>query len=640
MGHEKHEIRQISATLDAVAGTLHTSIEQKLNTDPGLAIVLDEKKIPDFLDHPQDLTDSGWSKDKSRVLEPLVDGLSNQDIWLLVRRFNKRIFHLKEAPDHPPEYLDFHVAEEEEFSPNKLRAQLERLYMGMVYFTAWIADFLMPTLWITFMALLVSPRIRHILFPPAPLALVDYHTGGVSKPRAGLLASTDSATGAPENAKGEAMENEASNFVTGIAAIAMNVLTDEDPQHSNEQNGGGIADLLPPPNSLATKVATAKDKAIGVDRPSQDKTKAPMEKFMWSKMRPLMHQMCVVSDIWERCANLLSPTIPFSQDRDRYRVASLILPILILSIFTTCYTFCKVATFAVGLGFFGSPVLTQSYSWFRLPNCIAIDTSLEGFHTDAQLTITLLRLGEAHNLPLPPPPGLQKPPSHETRELTDDVLGASGGDRPLGATEEEIHEAVEKDQEMLNQAGGDDHEATISGSHGKRRSKVLGVFKIGARAAAKTLIGIDKLRAKAGAESAKTRLGAASSLEEPPIAGPVEFKGRYQGEQGFLYITTDAACPSLCFSTESSQDNSHGRILDELQPAWVIPIANITELNKYSGYGANAKLLAGWALDGKIMDGFEIVDRKGYSTLITSIPHRDELFNRLCAIGSQKWEVW
>lgn len=256
------------------------------------------------------------------------------------------------------------------------------------------------------------------------------------------------------------------------------------------------------------------------------------------------------------------------------------------------------------------------------------------------MTITLLRLGEAHGIPLPPPPWPQKPPPQQPHELTDDVLGASGGDHPLGATEEEILEAVEKNPEMVSEAGGDDHEVTSSGSHGKRRSKVLGVFRTGARVAAKTLIGVDKMRAKAGAESAKNRLGAASVLQEPPIAGPVEFKGQYRGEQGFLCITTDSASPCLCFSTESSKDSSHGMIIHELQPAWVIPIANITELNKYSGYGAKAKLLAGWALEGKIMDGFEIVDKQGYSTLITSIPHRDELFNRLCAIGSQKWEVW
>jgi hypothetical protein len=116
-----------------------------------------------------------------------------------------------------------------------------------------------------------------------------------------VLATADSATGAPENIKGEAVENEASNFVTGIAAIAMNVLTDKDPQHDEGQKGGGVTDSLPAPNEVATKVAVVKDKASGVDRPSQDKSKAPMEKMMWSKVKPLMHSICILSDNWERC---------------------------------------------------------------------------------------------------------------------------------------------------------------------------------------------------------------------------------------------------------------------------------------------------------------------------------------------------
>lgn len=59
---------------------------------------------------------------------------------------------------------------------------------------------------------------------------------------------------------------------------------------------------MPRPNDLATKVAVAKDKAGGVDRPSQDKTKKPMETIMWGKMRPLMHLVNNVSDAWERLA--------------------------------------------------------------------------------------------------------------------------------------------------------------------------------------------------------------------------------------------------------------------------------------------------------------------------------------------------
>lgn len=44
----------------------------------------------------------------------------------------QQIFHIIESPPPPPRGLDFEVASEEEFAPNKLRAQIERLYMGLV----------------------------------------------------------------------------------------------------------------------------------------------------------------------------------------------------------------------------------------------------------------------------------------------------------------------------------------------------------------------------------------------------------------------------------------------------------------------------------------------------------------------------
>lgn len=165
-------------------------------------------------------------------------------------------------------------------------------------------DSLISVSLITAISLLLWPEARDIMFPPAPPALVNYHTGGLSKPQSGMLGSLDSATGAPENFKGEAVENEANNFVTGIMAISTNILTDEDPQHSEDQRGSERTNSLnlPRPNDLAIKVATAKDKASGVDRPSEDKTKAPMEKFMWGGMKPLMHTVCTISDIWERGA--------------------------------------------------------------------------------------------------------------------------------------------------------------------------------------------------------------------------------------------------------------------------------------------------------------------------------------------------
>ncbi|KAI1109675.1 hypothetical protein F5Y14DRAFT_431584 [Nemania sp. NC0429] len=54
---------------------------------------------------------------------------------------------------------------------------------------------------------------------------------------------------------------------------------------------------------------------------------------------------------------------------------------------------------------------------------------LKGISTDAQLAITLQRLGEASKAPLPPPPGTRKPPPEEPLELSDAVLNATGDDQ-------------------------------------------------------------------------------------------------------------------------------------------------------------------------------------------------------------------
>lgn len=41
------------------------------------------------IEHDQEVVDLGWNEPKEAVAKPLVGGLSNEDLWLLVRRFNK-----------------------------------------------------------------------------------------------------------------------------------------------------------------------------------------------------------------------------------------------------------------------------------------------------------------------------------------------------------------------------------------------------------------------------------------------------------------------------------------------------------------------------------------------------------------------
>jgi hypothetical protein len=123
----------------------------------------------------------------------------------------------------------------------------------------------------------------------------------VQKPKAGVLASHDSATGAPENHKGEAVEQEASNFVTGIASIALSSATGKHPQGEPPADDGAPHDSVPDPTAIATGAAVAKRTTTGATVTTEtDKTKVPMEAAMWTKMRPIMHSVADISDAWER----------------------------------------------------------------------------------------------------------------------------------------------------------------------------------------------------------------------------------------------------------------------------------------------------------------------------------------------------
>ncbi|KAF2865899.1 hypothetical protein BDV95DRAFT_672242 [Massariosphaeria phaeospora] len=633
-----------------------------------------EEKGAAQLAHGKEVVDLGWNEPKEAMASPLVGGIPNEDLWVLVRRFNKQMYHVKEIPHPPPGGLDLNIADEEEFSPDKLRSNVERLYMtigiGMIgfgkqivrlrswretrrtawfcaaYFLAWLFDFIMPLLSLTFLALIVYPPIRPMMFPPAPLALVS-GSGGVQKPKAGVLGSHDSATGAPENHKGEAVEQEASNFVNGIASVALSSATGKHPQGDPHSEEGSPGDSVPDPTSIAVGAADAKDMASGVNSgATHDKTKAPMETAMWTKMRPIMHGVADVTDGWERFANALSPTPPFPRDSHRLRLAGLVLPLVLASVFVTSYMFMKGVTFGVGFGFFGDPIISRGLELLnrKFPNWQKLlelrNTVLKGVPTNAQLTLTLLRVGEANKAPLPPPPRSHEPPPEVAAHVGEQDLRATGADYPLNATQEELDDAMTHDPSVAHETDGADIDNAKNAKHGKKGSKILGFFKGTIRGGVETAIGTDKLKAKAGSMHAKNRLGAVPPKNEDLTSGPVEFKARYLGKKGHVYIPSTATIPCLAFSTDSSIEKIGTAQRDDLHPEWSIPVGNIAEMRKAGGYGWKAKLVIGWAMGREVADAMEIVERNGTKWKITAVPLRDELFNRLIAMGGQKWECW
>ncbi|KAI0418262.1 hypothetical protein F5X98DRAFT_386477 [Xylaria grammica] len=635
----------------------------------------DEKGV---VQHPRDdeVVDLGWNERKEKIPAPLVGGLGNEDLWVLIRRFNKQMYHVKEVPCSVPGDLDLNISDEEEFSPDKLRATMERFYMTVVigllatvkhiarlrswretrrtsyfcaaYFIAWLFDLITPLFAVVLITLIIYPRSRGILFPPAPISLVDGKSGGVRKPKAGVLGSHESATGAPENHKGEAVEQEATNFFNGFTAVVVTSATGKHPQ-ANPQLGEETSpdDHVPDPTSLAVSAAEAKDVAAGGTRSSKhDKTKVPVENAIWSKMRPIMHGISDVTDTWERLGNALSPTSPFPQDTYRIRLAGLIVPLLIVSLFTTSYMFVKGASFGAGFGFFGDPIITPGLRWLNrsYPHWQKIlemrNTVLKGVPTNAQLTLTLLRIGEANKAPLPPAPVVRAPPPDKPAEVTDAELRATGAEPPLNATEEELEAAMEHDPQTAHGTGGADIDAAKNGAHKGKGAKMLGVVKGAVKGTVKSAIASDAVRAKAGSRPAKNRLGVVPPADAQLLTGPVDFKARYSGRKGRVYITTKSTIPAVGFSTDVGGEMAGDEEKGELHPRWSMAIGDIKEVKKIGGYGWKAKLVVGWSLGREVRDGLEITDRLGYVRRVTALPLRDELFNRLVAIGGQKWEAW
>jgi hypothetical protein len=96
--------------------------------EKGAAELLGEQNIDDT----GDVKNLGWNEPPEKVLAPLVGGLRNDELWALIRRFNKQVYHVKATTHTPPGGLDLNVAAEDEFSPDKLRSKVERLYMTII----------------------------------------------------------------------------------------------------------------------------------------------------------------------------------------------------------------------------------------------------------------------------------------------------------------------------------------------------------------------------------------------------------------------------------------------------------------------------------------------------------------------------
>ncbi len=247
--------------------------------------------------------DLGWNDFDAKTPIPVLHGMRNDDLWLLVRRFNKQTYHVKRLYDQNIEHgkhpepsaedltskrkrrllkrrakaqskllnqLDLNISDKESFSPEKLRSTLERSYITIVvgfaalfkhiarlrtwgewkrstffcvaYFLAWGLGYLETAFVALLMLLVLSDHARSVLFPAAPLAAIDAKTGKAKVPASGHLGSRDSLTGGAETYSGEAVEQEASNLIGALGTVAVSTAAGStDNKHKVTHTGSQIA---------------------------------------------------------------------------------------------------------------------------------------------------------------------------------------------------------------------------------------------------------------------------------------------------------------------------------------------------------------------------------------------------------------
>jgi hypothetical protein len=190
-------------------------------------------------------------------------------------------------------------------------------------------------------------------------------------------------------------------------------------------------------------------------------------------------------------------------------------------------------------------------------------------------------------------------------------------------------------------------------------SKFIGLLKGHTKATVESKLAIDHVRAAAGSSKAQGHLGVLPKKQNLIYAGPAEFKARFHGEKGWLYIATSASTssptstlpntksnsasaatePCLLFITEDPR-NQQNQIdaSDKSKVLWEMAIRDIKRVKHATAFvSKTAEMASDWSEDTELLGSLE-VDGEGQTWRFTAIPERDALFNRLVAVGGQRWE--
>ncbi|KAN0119385.1 Protein of unknown function (DUF3292) domain containing protein [Hyaloscypha variabilis] len=603
-----------------------------------------------------ELQDLGWHKDLADI-PPLIGGVANGKLFALIRRFNKDVFDVRAVPVGNTSALDLTEAWDDDHSTDKITLHLQRFYLSVVlglasfakqmsrlrswnersrttafciaYILAWVFNLLIPLGLVGLLVIVGSEKARNILFPPAPLALVHLSTGELQKPQAGQLGSIDTLTGAPEKAEREAREEEAANFVDNFRHIIARAVG----MHENKDGEGDPLESKVP-KSLRKVIKSVKTAGSAPGHAASDAeenmTQKPMEEMLWDNVQPraiepifknMPHVIGEIVDNWERFANAISPTRPFSR-LPFLRIEGALSLLFLTSLFVPQYVVYKGTGLVIGFGLFGDPVISACFRWLTesFPSNI-----LRGVPTNNQLTLTLLRIGEVHNSPLPPVPPTKSTDDNNPHHVHIDQI-------PLNASHHDFVQAIEPSP-MPKTDGNQSSSPDNSNSKGTA-----------SKATVEAKLVVDHARAVVGSSKAQGHLGVLPKKKTLIYAGPGEFKARFEGKKGWLYLTSETTSstnptrPRLIFVTEDPRNQkSEVHASEESKTLCSIALQDIYRLKRATAFiNKPVKKAASWSEDTELLASLEIENERGGTIRFTAIPERDALFNRLIALGNQR----
>lgn len=163
-----------------------------------------------------------------------------------------------------------------------------------IYFVSWLFDLLVPTILSLMVALIMFPPIRPFLFPVKPVK-AETGTSNANDIPAAQPESQDSLTGAPENHKGEAAEQEAKNLIDTVANVAM--------ESAAGKYGMAVRDdsLDKPFEQQQLEETEAAAEPQGGDSP-EDQTKKPIKSKAARGTDKAMRVISDITDVYEQFA--------------------------------------------------------------------------------------------------------------------------------------------------------------------------------------------------------------------------------------------------------------------------------------------------------------------------------------------------